>query len=333
MKRDTRIDFLRSLGILLIILAHVSPPLVLMELRMFDVPLMTFLMGMSMLISDNKNDVYISYVGKRFKRLILPMIVFLTLFFIFFNIINVFSEVKIQFSLRNYIGSYSTFSGIGYVWIIRVFFIMSILSPLFIYINTKIKTLYFKLGFILLMLIIQEVAVNFIQNKDSIFYVIISNLVIMSFGYAIVTQVGMWTYNQSRKENTIFILFMFILLILLLMKYPFFEKSNFKYPPFPIYLVYGMLVSTALWKIVSNEKMKRWLGKYKILVWLSVNSMSLYYWHIIPVYYFKNYASNSIITNNWVLFYIVVLLIVVLGTVVQNYLKKLKQNNSCSEIN
>ena len=71
-KRDVRIDSMRAIAILLIMLAHVFPPKALSIPRMFDVPLMTFLMGMGMVISSFKKENYLSYVLKRAKRLLLP---------------------------------------------------------------------------------------------------------------------------------------------------------------------------------------------------------------------------------------------------------------------
>jgi fucose 4-O-acetylase-like acetyltransferase len=43
--RDKRIDILRGAAILLIILAHISPPNQLFQVRAFDVPLITMLLG------------------------------------------------------------------------------------------------------------------------------------------------------------------------------------------------------------------------------------------------------------------------------------------------
>lgn len=42
-KRDTFIDFLRSFGLLLLVVAHTWPPTWLAVIRTFDVPLMVFI--------------------------------------------------------------------------------------------------------------------------------------------------------------------------------------------------------------------------------------------------------------------------------------------------
>lgn len=66
--RDKRIDILRGVAILFIILAHISPPNNLLQLRTFDVPLITMLLGMSFSLST-KEEKYRVYLFKRFKRL------------------------------------------------------------------------------------------------------------------------------------------------------------------------------------------------------------------------------------------------------------------------
>ena len=62
LSRDSNIDFLRFIGLTAIILVHVTPPLLISQLRAFDVSLMVFVSGLA---ASNKiiND-YKSYFGK-----------------------------------------------------------------------------------------------------------------------------------------------------------------------------------------------------------------------------------------------------------------------------
>jgi len=73
--RNERIDFLRFLGLCMIILAHVDPSDGLFQLRNFDVPLMVLISGVSFGLSY-KGEPYGSYVWKRVKRLLLPVWIF-----------------------------------------------------------------------------------------------------------------------------------------------------------------------------------------------------------------------------------------------------------------
>lgn len=71
MTRDIKIDFIRFIGISLIILAHASPPNWLFQLRNFDVPLMVVLSGyLYSMKSKKSNQLNLQYIIKRFKRLV-----------------------------------------------------------------------------------------------------------------------------------------------------------------------------------------------------------------------------------------------------------------------
>ena len=48
--REDRIDFLRFIGLSMVIFAHVGPPKLLFQLRNFDVPLLVIISGMAFLI-------------------------------------------------------------------------------------------------------------------------------------------------------------------------------------------------------------------------------------------------------------------------------------------
>ena len=75
------INFLKTIALLCIILAHVNPPTIVFQIRNFDVVLMMLISSYLGLISK-KNYNYFSYILSRIKRLIIPTWIFLTIFFI-----------------------------------------------------------------------------------------------------------------------------------------------------------------------------------------------------------------------------------------------------------
>ena len=80
-ERIREIDAMRFIGISLIILAHIlGPGSFLFQIRSFDVPLMLFVSG---LVSARRpvND-YGKYIGHRFLRLMVPVWLFYTLYFL-----------------------------------------------------------------------------------------------------------------------------------------------------------------------------------------------------------------------------------------------------------
>lgn len=102
-KRVAEIDFLRAEGLLLIVLAHVNAPAVLFQMRNFDVVLMVFVIGMA--YANSTPIRYRDYVVKRFRRLVIPVWLFLIplLVFLYF--------LKIKFSPSGYLSSFLLLSG------------------------------------------------------------------------------------------------------------------------------------------------------------------------------------------------------------------------------
>lgn len=139
-ERDTRLDILRFFGIVCIVLAHVSPPNLLFQLRNFDVPLMVLVSGTAFSISSRSHVTYGKYLLKRLNRLLTPTWIFLTGFFLVIYIFSLIMSREYPFTINTILSSYSLTSGIGYVWIVRVFLITAMVSPFLLYLNRKIQS-------------------------------------------------------------------------------------------------------------------------------------------------------------------------------------------------
>ena len=124
----------------LIILAHVSPPYWLQQARCFDVPLMLFISGLT--CSNKAIASYKDFVVKRFKRLVYPVWFFLILYFTLILIAQSFNLIPNYLTGRKILESFLLLDGIGYVWIIRVFLLIMLITPLLQKINNVIKNDY-----------------------------------------------------------------------------------------------------------------------------------------------------------------------------------------------
>lgn len=102
-RRVAEIDFLRAEGLLLIVLAHVNAPAVLFQMRNFDVVLMVFVIGMA--YANSTPISYGDYVVKRFRRLVIPVWLFLI------PVLAYLYSLKIRFSLNGYLSSFLLLSG------------------------------------------------------------------------------------------------------------------------------------------------------------------------------------------------------------------------------
>ncbi|WP_207694648.1 hypothetical protein DOK67_0000438 [Enterococcus sp. DIV0212c] len=308
MKRDTRIDFLRMSAIFLIMLAHVSPPVTIFIARTFDVPLMAFLLGMSFYLSKKRGN-YFVYVAKRFKRLVIPAWKFLTLFFIVMWILFIFSPNPFPYPLSTIYTSYNLTGGIGYVWVIGVFFVIAIFSPIIYAFSKKFKRFVQRQVVLLLLLFFQSLLckTNIVASQNPLVY----QLPIYT-GYAIMCLAGIWAVQQNKEKNIFWGFSYLLFFIILSFTNSFISLQEAKYPPQLYYLVYGISVSTLLFALVSNDTIRKFCDQ-KWIVWLSSHSLEIYYWHITVIIFFSYYFTQI----DWKMKYFIVAITAIFFTAIQ----------------
>lgn len=119
-QQSAQIHILRAMGILLLILAHVNPPKVLFELRNFDVILMVVLSSVSY-IAFYKEETYGKYLIKRFKRLVIPTWIFILISALVYFLVALLTRTNTILPVKTLLVALCTFSGVGYLWIMRVY--------------------------------------------------------------------------------------------------------------------------------------------------------------------------------------------------------------------
>ena len=144
-ERDLNIDVLRAVGLLLIILAHVHSPFSLHQFRSFDVPMMMFVSGLAMAAHPQSAIGGWAWLWKRVKRLVFPVWIFLGLYFAFLFLVHKVVAFHLP-TFQKIVESFLLLDGIGYVWVIRVFLILAVLTPLLCtcyrkYVGSRIKLL------------------------------------------------------------------------------------------------------------------------------------------------------------------------------------------------
>ncbi len=105
-KRNVGIDVLKVLGILLIMLAHVKPPGIIFQARNFDVVLLVIVSGMLFNNSYKRSKRYFQYIIKRFIRLVIPVWIFLTIFFLGNYICSTYFSLGTRYSLKTIVTSF-----------------------------------------------------------------------------------------------------------------------------------------------------------------------------------------------------------------------------------
>lgn len=304
--RDDRVDILRFIGLAMIIFAHAGPPGILFQLRNFDVPLMVLVAGMSFGLSYKATEPYMGYVWKRIKRLVFPVWIFLTIYFVAQFVIY---PASTELNFITILTSYALVGGIGYVWIIRVFLLVAFVSP-FLFVwhkNTKEDCKYFLLltTCFLLYECLRYFSLPYIQEGAG---KITSLVVFYIIPYAIIFSVGLRMIQMNKKKlyALSFVslgILIFVGLGLFLYSDKIIPTQALKYPPSIYYFSYALFVSSLLW--IYSEYIVHVFEKLKIkniTLFIANNSMWIYLWHIPLV---------KVIHTNFVLKYLIVFIVAV----------------------
>jgi len=321
LQRDNRLDFLRGIGLLCIVLAHVSPPKILLQIRNFDVPLMVLVAGAVYAISiQNKpNTGYFQYIKSRFMRLAVPTWIFLVMFFFVTLIASKLMNKPYPFSDEKMISSFFFMRGIGYVWIIRVFLLVSLIAPF-------VKIFSVDNGFekkkicaiIIAYLIYEVIAVQGANAHENVLInVILNEFVYMAIPYGCIFIFGMHLYSMSSRQLIIaftisLIVFVTYFSALYMINSAFIFTQNHKYPPTAYYISYAMLSAIAFFGIVKTNIYAR-IPLKRHIAFFGRNSLWIYLWHI-QILYFIMWTH---IAFNFFVKYIIVLFVSICIVMVQ----------------
>ena len=308
------INYLKVIGLLLIILAHVCNNLFIMQLRSFDVPLMIIISGFlacgSYKRSIEKDKSLLKYYWKRIARLLIPTWIFLTIYFLLIKIAFINKEYPYDFN--KILRSYLLIDGIGYVWVIRVYLMCSFITPLVFWLNGRIKSNKTKFIVLVGIYILYEIFVYFNINKmNPIFNYIIAYII----PYGIIYILGMISKNIDYKTDgkiSIAFLMLFIASFLIInFKKGFLQSTQTtKYPPTMYYISYALFVSFLLLSTCKRIKLK----EFKTIDFCSKSSLWIYLWHIM----FLTLTSALISNVHWLIRYVVVLAGAITVTYIQN---------------
>ena len=316
--RDTKIDLLRCIGTLLVILCHAGPGETINAWRSFDVPLMVMISGASFYLSYHDTD-YLHYIIKRFKRLVLPVWVFLTIYIPAEEVMRL-KLGKHLIDWKEILSSYALIEGISYVWIFRVFFLMACISPLLLKANKKLGSKkYLLLLFVIYLL--YEPLVSFVADKNSVFFEALELIVVYAIGYGLICGVGISMYEMSRIERLGIYTICAALIAAMLYRDGVSVSSIIKFPPRTLYIAGGILVSMLLWRLFDIPIFNM-LKNCKVTQWVSKNSMWFYLWHIVPVRMACS-GGISFLNNSWVVRYVFIIATAFVFAVVHNLVLKI----------
>lgn len=293
--RDTKVDLLRFIGLILIVFAHCEPPTFLFQVRNFDVPLMVIVSGISFNIAYKRKDRYSNYLLKRTKRLVFPVWIFLTGYFLVSTML-----LNKAFSIREILESYLFFEGIGYVWIIRVFLIVAILAPFLHRFCNRVNSNNIYLGILSFGFLVSEllfIMYKITSPQGNLIY--ITSILMYIIPYSLLFSIGLRLNKLSNKlamliSTLMLSVFTGIALLLFNAKNEFVPTQIYKYPPSIYFLSFAIGLSLLLY--ISIDKIDSFFksfSHYNKVLFIARNSIWVYLWHIPYIelinmhYYFK----------------------------------------------
>lgn len=277
--RDDSIDILRFIGISMIILVHCGAPGWLTQLRCFDVPLMFFVSGLA--CSGKEISNYPGYILKRAKRLLIPTWGFLLVFFAL--LVGALLLLHKELPANNYfIESFAMTGGIGYVWIMRIFLLVAMATPLLIRVNSKVHNDNALIICLLGILWGGELVIRLNPYYNAVPYLgrFINEWLIPVISYSILFLLGLrMRYSDQRRSVRITVWLAAIFGASLVVYYfsnglPIKLSPNYKYPPHSYYILYGLMACSALWSVRGllkkflNCRLTRFIGRNTVWIYL-----------------------------------------------------------------
>jgi hypothetical protein len=285
MMRDEKIDILRFIGLVCIILAHVGVPAVIFQLRNFDVPLMILISGASYALHPMRGR-YRDYIWKRIKRLVISTWVFLTVYFA----VQVFKHAAGWGDLPGWevvSGSYALFAGIGYVWIIRIFLVVAFTAPILHTASVRMPSTPAFCALLLAAYALYEVivAASIAMGLTGELSALVESVLVL-IPYILIFGLGLRLPDMSRPLLSAITAGAGLGFAWLVYSYwhtvgHFVQTQEFKYPPTAYYLSYAVFVSFAAWLASPYlVAVVHRLGIARPVMFVAQNSIWIYLWHI-----------------------------------------------------
>lgn len=329
--RDFYIDFLRFLGLSLIILVHVNCPDWLKQLRSFDVPLMVFVSGLSCTFKGNSNVG--QWLWKRTKRLVIPTYIFFSAYMLLLFVMDQFTDNSL-IKLDEVIGTYFMLNNpsVGYIYIIRVFLLVMLCTPPLVSIIGKAQTkkvdrtiaIYIT---ILILFVSLELLVTYVNiNNEGFVAIFYSQCIIYAIAYSIPFLIGLSLKNLEEKHvKHASSLALIILIVSVIVYYvqnglPFTLTPTYKYPPHAYYLIYGGCICTLLYCLRFIKPVHNCVNRMRLPIFIGQNTIWIYFWHIL----FLLFVGR--ITNLWVAKFILVYTFSIIAYYIQFSIVKRTKN-------
>jgi len=289
-QRDLSIDFLRCVGACVVIAAHVGAPDWLFQLRNFGTPMLIVVSALSAAVvyGGAPMDAW-AFLRRRMVKLTVPVWTFLTIFFALACGYASLRGKPVPFTLDQAIDSYALRSGIGYVWIFRVYIGIALLTPLLMWARSRVverRHWFIALGAsgiayeVLLALMRGHVGEpQVVQVLEELVFTVMPYA--MLFAYGLVLS-GMSDAAVARTAAVSLLVFAVMAAFMVLTLGRFVPTQEMKYPPTLYYLSYAFFWINVLVLVARSRLVARLPAA--ALTWFSSHLLWIYLWHILAIF-------------------------------------------------
>ena len=253
--RDLRIDVLKVIGLLGIVLAHIETNDFIFHLRNFDVPLMILCSGVLFYHSmeaRKKETPNLVYLKQRVLRLLSPSWAFLFIYFMLVYAFCLMIKEPYQYTWIDILQEFFLRSRIVGLWIIRVFILVAILAPVLYKFRMRLTTNFPFMTMLLITYVLYESLYYGLSVYGSgVSLKIMEKSLFEMIPYACIFGLGMSLESLNKSSILTTAISFFAVFIILFGLYSYLGISastqEYKYPPRLYYLSYGVAVSLSLY--------------------------------------------------------------------------------------
>lgn len=298
MERDKSIDNLRGLAMFAMMVIHAISyffsdklSFYIWDYSQWAVPVF-FFCSFYLYFKNPKKIMILPYLKKRFSRLFIPYYFFL----LFFYFLLYWFDKKSFFNFGNLLSNIFLYGGLSFNWLVLVFTYFIFLMPFILWleqykyyfygffilsITSSVYFIFSPMNYRLIMWLPWSVlaffTIFFIKNEKNwkkLFLAAVSSIIIFFILRAFEIKIG---HNLTQFEN--------------------------KYPPTLYHLSYGIFsIIIIFW--LSKKNLFSYFNFDKLLNFLSINSYSLYFIHILIMY---SLSWINLKTNHWFTFFLIII--------------------------
>jgi peptidoglycan/LPS O-acetylase OafA/YrhL len=291
--RDLRIDVLKVIGLLSIILAHIKINDFMFNVRNFDVPLMVLCSGVLFCHSmgARKNEIpYLVYIKQRVLRLLAPSWAFLLIYFVLVYFFCLITKELYPYTWTDMLQEFFLRSKIIGLWIIRVFILVAVLAPVLYKLRMRLASNFqFMIMLLISYVIYESLYYGLSVCGSGLSLKIMEKSLFEMIPYACVFGLGMSLASENRSSILITAISLFAVFIILFGLYSYLgmpaSTQEYKYPPRLYYLSYGVVVSLSLYLLLDAIKIGNSFV-IGVIYFVSSSSLWIYLWH----FFFLKYS-------------------------------------------